>query len=224
MDIKIKGISYEIMETALQQAKEGRMHILDIMEQTIATPRESLSKYAPHLTTIQIPVEMIGKVIGPAGKTIRAIVQASTAEINIDDDGRVVIAAVSKEASEKALEMISRLVEVPEVGKVYKGKVKRLFDFGAMVEFLPEVSGLVHISQLDKNRVNKVEDVVKVGDEIEVKLVEVDNEGRYNLSRKALLLPDGGDGEGGHLRRHSSQHRSGGGHERHGGHGGGRRH
>jgi polyribonucleotide nucleotidyltransferase len=187
MDIKIRGISFDIMARALEQAKEGRNHILDIMAQTISEPRKELSPYAPRMTSIKIPVDMIGAVIGPQGKVIKNIVQQTGAEVNIEDDGTVVIAAVSGESGNKAKEMIERLVESPEVGKVYKGTVKRLMDFGVFVEFLPGKEGLLHISQIDHKRVAKVEDVFKIGDEVEVKLMEVDDMGRYNLSRKALL-------------------------------------
>ena len=187
MDIKIRGISFDIMARALEQAKEGRHHILGIMEQTIAEPRKELSQYAPRMTTMKIPVDMIGAVIGPQGKVIKDIVKQTGAEVNIEDDGTVVIAAVSGESSAKAKEMIERLIESQEVGKVYKGTVKRLMDFGVFVEFLPGREGLLHISQIDYKRVNKVEDVFKIGDEVEVKLMEVDDMGRYNLSRKVLL-------------------------------------
>ena len=187
MDIKIKGISFEIMTRALEQAKEGRAHILGIMEQSISEPRKELSQFAPRMTSMKIPIDMIGAVIGPGGKVIKNIVQQTGAEVNIEDDGSVVIAAVSAESSDKAREMIERLVEMPEVGKVYKGTVKRLMDFGAFVEFLPGKEGLLHISQIDYKRVNKVDDVFKVGDEVEVKLMEVDDMGRYNLSRKVLI-------------------------------------
>jgi polyribonucleotide nucleotidyltransferase len=187
MDIKIQGISFEIFEHALEQAKAGRLHILGIMNQTIATPRPDLSPYAPRLTTIKIPVDMIGSVIGPGGKVIRQIVKDTGAEINIEDDGTVVIASVSGEGTEKALAIINKIVEIPEVGKTYRGKVVRIMDFGAFVEILPGKDGLVHISQLALDRTEKVTDVVNIGDEIDVKLVEKDSEGRLNLSRKVLL-------------------------------------
>lgn len=187
MDIKIQGISFEIFERALAQAREGRLSILDVMENAMSAPRSDLSQYAPRLTTIKIPVESIGAVIGPGGKVIRQIVKDTGAEINIEDDGTIVIASVSAEGSRKALEIINKIVEIPEVGKIYQGKVTRIMDFGAFVEFLPGKEGLVHISHLDMNRVNSVTDVVKVGDPIEVKLIKKDEEGRYNLSRKALM-------------------------------------
>ncbi|MBI4548456.1 MAG: polyribonucleotide nucleotidyltransferase [Ignavibacteriae bacterium] len=187
MDIKIQGISFDIFEKALEQAREGRMKILDIMSQTIQEPRKELSKYAPRLSTLKIPVDMIGEVIGQGGKVIRQIVKDTGTEINIEDDGTVVIASTSATGTEKAIEIISKIVEIPEVGKTYKGKVSRITDFGAFVEFLPGKEGLVHISHLDVNRVNKVTDVLNLGDEVEVKLIQKDSEGRYNLSRKALM-------------------------------------
>ncbi len=192
MDIKIKGVSFEIMETALAQAKEGRMHILNIMREAIAEPRENISSYAPHLYTMTVPVEMIGAVIGPGGKNIRHIIEVSGAEINIDDDGTVVIAAVSGESASIAQAMIAKITEMPEKGKIYKGKVVKTTDFGAFVEILPGKEGLLHISQIDKKRVAKVEDVLKRGDMVTVKLLEIDKEtGKLSLSRKALLDDDG---------------------------------
>jgi polyribonucleotide nucleotidyltransferase len=205
MDIKIGGISFDIMERALEQAKEGRLHILDVMNSTLAEPRPSISSYAPSLITMMIPVASIGSVIGPGGKTIRGIIADTGTEINIDQDGTVTIAAMTKESGDKAREIIEKMTEAPEVGKVYNGTVKRLMDFGAFVEFLPGTEGLVHISQLDTSRVEKVSDVVKLGDTMEVKLMKIDQEGRYNLSRKAVITgeepgaQEDGDGEG---RRH----------------------
>lgn len=192
MDIKIKGVSFEIMETALAQAKEGRMHILGKMAEAIAEPRETISQYAPHLYTMTVPVDMIGAVIGPGGKNIRHIIEESGAEINIDDDGTVVIAAVSGESARKAQSMIAKITEVPEKGKIYKGKITKTTDFGAFVEILPGKEGLLHISQIAKERVKKVEDVLKRGDIVTVKLLEIDREtGKLSLSRKVLLDEDG---------------------------------
>jgi polyribonucleotide nucleotidyltransferase len=187
MDIKIKGISFDILEKALSQAKVGRMHILDIMAQTIAAPREEISRYAPRLESIKIPIDMIGALIGPGGKNIRQLVKDSGAEINVEDDGTVTVAAVEKESAEIALKYIRGLAEVPEVDKVYKATVKKITDFGAFVEILPGKEGLVHVSQLDVQRVEKVENFIKVGDIIEVKLMHVDSDGKMSLSRKALL-------------------------------------
>lgn len=187
MDIKIEGISFEVMEQALRQAKEGRMHILEVMNNTLSESRPSISQHAPSLITLTIPVDAIGGVIGPGGKTIRNIIAETGTEINIDQDGTVTIAALTKESGDKAREIIEKMTEQPEVGKVYEGTVKRLMDFGAFVEFLPGTEGLVHISQLDTNRVDKVSDVVKLGDKFDVKLMKIDSEGRYNLSRKAVI-------------------------------------
>ncbi len=187
MDIKIQGISFDIFEKALAQAKVGREHILGIMDKTLAQPKPDLSPYAPRLTTIKIPTDMIGAVIGPGGKMIRQIVKDTGAEINIEDDGTVTIASISAEGSAKALAIISKIVEIPEVGKLYPGKVTRTMDFGAFVEFLPGKEGLVHISHLATNRVNKVTDVVNVGDPLDVILLKKDEEGRYNLSHKATM-------------------------------------
>ena len=188
MDIKIQGITLEIMAEALEQAKAGRMHKLEKMNAHIATPKPTLSPYAPRFTVLKIPTDLIGAVIGPGGKNIRSIVAESGAEINIEDDGTIIIAATSQEASDKASELIGKITAVPEVGSVYQATVKKIMDFGAFVEILPGKEGLVHISQLDTKRVAKVSDVVKVGDVIEVKLLEIDDKGRLNLSHKALLL------------------------------------
>ncbi|HEY3250506.1 MAG TPA: polyribonucleotide nucleotidyltransferase [Ignavibacteria bacterium] len=188
MDIKVKGISFEIIETALQQAKEGRLHILSVMKEAIAEPRANLSPYAPHLYTMKVPVDMIGAVIGPGGKNIRHIIEESGAEINIEDDGTVTIAAVSGESASIAQSMIAKITEVPEKGKIYKGKVVKTTDFGAFVEILPNKEGLLHISQIDTKRIKKVEDVLKRGDVVTVKVLEIDKEtGKISLSRKVLL-------------------------------------
>lgn len=189
MDIKIQGISLELMATALEQAKAGRLHKLEKMNAAIAQPKPELSSYAPRFTTIKIPTDLIGTVIGPGGKMIRSIVADSGAtSINIEDDGSIQIAATSQEASDKALALISAITAVPEPGKIYKATVKRIMDFGAFAEILPGKEGLIHISQLDVKRVAKVTDVVKVGDTFDVKLLEVDEKGRLNLSRKALMV------------------------------------
>jgi len=188
MDIKIQGVSFEIMETALAQAKEGRMHILGKMLETIDKPRPNISQYAPHLYKMTVPVEMIGAVIGPGGKNIRHIIEQSGAEINIDDDGTVIIAAVSGESARIAQSMIAKITELPEAGKTYKGKVVKTTEFGAFVEILPGKEGLLHISQIDVNRVKKVEDILKRGDMVTVKVLAIDKEtGKVSLSRKAVL-------------------------------------
>lgn len=187
MDIKIDGINKEIFKQALAQAKRGREHIMGIMMDCISEPRKELSKYAPKITTIHIDPEKISKVIGPGGKTIKKIVEETGAKIDIEEDGRIYIAAVNSEQAAKAIDIINGITAEAEVGKVYTGKVTRLMAFGAFVEILPGKEGLVHISQLSTERVNKVEDVVSVGDEIVVKVTEIDQKGRINLSRKAVL-------------------------------------
>ena len=193
MDIKIRGISFDIMEKALSQAREGRLHILGIMNQSLSEPRESISQFAPHLYTLTVPVDMIGTVIGPGGKMIRHIIAESKSEIDIDDEGKVTIAAVSKESAAIARNMIMRLTEVPEVGKIYDGVVKSIKDFGAFVEIIPNKEGLLHISEIDVKRVAKVADVLKVGDIVQVKLLGIDEMGKLRLSRKALLKPEKSD-------------------------------
>jgi polyribonucleotide nucleotidyltransferase len=190
MDIKIKGIDRAILTQALAQAKEGRLFILDKMLAVIGEPRKELSQYAPRIITFEIDPDRIRDVIGPGGKMIRKIVEETGTEIDIEDDGRVFIAAVDAKAGEKAQEIIKRLTSDVEVGAIYMGKVTRLMNFGAFVEVLPGKEGLVHISQLAKERVAKVEDVVNIGDEIMVKVVEIDKQGRVNLSRKAVLMGD----------------------------------
>ena len=187
MDIKIKGLSKDILEKALAQAKKGRMFILGTMLQCIDKPKTELSPYAPRIISFTIDVDKIREVIGPGGKMIRKIVEMTGAQIDIEDDGRVFVSSVGQEGGIKAEKYIKALVSDPEVGIVYNGKVTRLMTFGAFVEILPGKEGLVHISQLAAERVNKVEDVVKVGDEISVKLMEIDSQGRLNLSRKELL-------------------------------------
>ncbi|MFZ1731903.1 MAG: polyribonucleotide nucleotidyltransferase [Bacteroidota bacterium] len=192
MDIKIKGISFEIMERALNQARDARMHILDKMNEAIAETNPELSRYAPRLTTIYVPVDMIGAVIGPGGKNIKSIIAESGAEINIEDDGRIIIAAVNSENSEKAVELIRRITQMPEAGEIYTGPVKRIAEFGAFVEILPGKEGLLHISQIDFRRLNTVEEVLKVGDVVTVKLLRVEDNGKMVLSRKALMEPPEG--------------------------------
>jgi len=187
MDIKTRGLSYEVLQKALDQAREGRLYILDRMLETISEPRPELSPYAPRIITIQIDPEKIGKVIGPSGKTIRAIQSETGVKIDIDDDGSVFIASADGEASERAIQMVQALTEEAEVGKIYTGKVVRTTDFGAFVEILPGTDGLVHISQLADYRVPNVEDVVRVGDEIMVMVIDIGNEGKIRLSRQAVL-------------------------------------
>ncbi|HEY7028719.1 MAG TPA: polyribonucleotide nucleotidyltransferase [Gemmatimonadales bacterium] len=190
MDIKIEGLDLKIMEEALEKARKGRMHILSEMEKALATPRPDLSKYAPRILTMMVKPDKIGDIIGPKGKTIRGIQDQTGAKISIEDSGLVTIAAVGGEAGEKARQMIASMVEEPEVGKVYEGPVKSTTAFGAFVEIMPGVEGLLHISELQHGRTEKTEDVVKKGDIVKVKLLEVDEKGRMRLSRKALLTKE----------------------------------
>jgi polyribonucleotide nucleotidyltransferase len=190
MDIKIEGLDLKIMEEALERARKGRLHILKEMARTLPTPRTELSKYAPRIFTMQIKPDKIGDVIGPKGKTIRGIQDATGAKISIEDTGVVTISAVGGEAGEKARAMIAAITTEPEVGRTYEGPVKSTTAFGAFVEILPGVEGLLHISELQHGRTEKTEDVVKKGDIVQVKLLEVDDRGRMKLSRKALLPRD----------------------------------
>lgn len=187
MDMKISGITRDILADALEQARRGRMHIMGKMLEAIQEPRPELSPYAPRIITMEIHPDKIRDVIGPGGKIIKKIIDETGVKIDIEDDGKVFIAAVDMEAGQKAVRIIETLVRDVEVGGVYLGKVTRLMNFGAFVEILPGKEGLVHISQLARERVAKVEDVVKVGDEILVKVTEIDRQGRVNLSRKDLL-------------------------------------
>jgi polyribonucleotide nucleotidyltransferase len=187
MDIKIEGLTKEILTDALAQARRGRMHILGKMLEAIDQPREELSPYAPRIITLQIHPDKIRDVIGPGGKIIKKIIEETGVKIDIEDDGKTFIAAVDMEAGKKAVKMIEDLVREVEVGETYEGKVTRIMNFGAFVEVLPGKEGLVHISQLAKERVEKVEDVVAIGDVVKVKVIEIDRQGRVNLSRKVLL-------------------------------------
>jgi polyribonucleotide nucleotidyltransferase len=190
MDIKIQGISFEIIEKALSQAKEGRHYILDKMNQVINTARESISPLAPRLITMQIETDQIGAVIGPGGKTIQGMQRLFGVDINIDDDGTVSIASPNKENATKCKDYIKKLTATPEVGEIYEGVITKIMDFGAFVEILPGKEGLLHISQIDNKRVNKVTDYFKEGDMVTVKLLKIEN-GKYSLSRKELLKEDG---------------------------------
>ena len=187
MDIKATGITPAIFTQALAQAKEGRAFILDHMLETLADPRQELNQNAPRMTRIMIPVEKIGAVIGPGGKTIRSIIEATGASIDVDNDGSVTIGATSGESADAAIKMVEGLTKEVEVGQTYVGKVSRLMNFGAFVEILPGKDGLVHSSELSTERVPSVEDVVAVGDELEVMVVEIDRMGRVNLSRRAVI-------------------------------------
>ena len=187
MDTKLKGVGFDVLEQALAQARRARLVILDTMQSTIAASRTEISRYAPRIYRIQVNPDKIGTVIGPGGKTIRGITEETKATIDIDNDGTVLIGSPDEQSARRAIEIIENLTRDVEVGEVYTGKVTRLMDFGAFVEVLPGKEGLVHISELADYRVASVGDVVKVGDEIMVKVVEIDRMGRINLSRRAVL-------------------------------------
>jgi polyribonucleotide nucleotidyltransferase len=187
MDIKIGGVTREVMAQALEQARQGRIHILDVMAKTIDTARGELSSHAPRIVTIRIKPDRIRDLIGPGGKTIRAIVEETGCKIDVEDDGTVLVASSDGIAMQKALDRIRGLTAEAEVGKIYRGTVRRVVDFGAFVEILPGTDGLVHISQLAHERVRQVTDVVREGDVIDVKVLEVDKSGKIRLSRKEAL-------------------------------------
>ena len=197
MDIKVQGLTVDILTEALKRANKARMHILDQMDQALDSPRDDLSEYAPRIVSIQINPEKIGEIIGPKGKTIRAIQEESGAKIDIDDSGIVKIAAVSAEAGARAREMIEAIVKDPEVGRIYEGPVKNTTTFGAFIEIMPGTEGLCHISELQDARTEKTEDVVRKGDIIRVKLLSIDEKGRLRLSRKAAMAEDAAASEDG---------------------------
>ncbi|MGA2025842.1 MAG: polyribonucleotide nucleotidyltransferase [Syntrophobacteraceae bacterium] len=190
MDVKISGVNREILKRALDQAKAGRLHILEKMKEAIAKPRSELSPYAPRVITIMINPDKIREVIGPGGKVIRAIVAETGAKIDIDDSGRVVVMSPDAEACDKAIARIRNITTEPEIGQLYMARVVRVTDFGAFAEILPNTEGLIHISQLENRRVRKVTDVVNEGDEVLVKVIDIDKDGRIRLSRKAALPPE----------------------------------
>jgi polyribonucleotide nucleotidyltransferase len=189
MDVKIAGISFEIFSEALEKARVARLKVLSAMEETISTPRTELSVYAPRITMLQVASEKVREIIGPGGRTIRSITEQTGAQIDIEDDGTVKIASYDAVNGQRAVEMIKALVEDPEIGRVYRGKVKRIVNFGAFVEILPGRDGLCHISELDDHRVGRVEDVVREGDIVEVKVIGIDSEGKIKLSRRQAMAP-----------------------------------
>lgn len=196
MDIKISGVNRDIMGRALHQAREGRLHILGIMNGTLAEPRVNVSGHAPRITTIKVKPDKIREIIGPGGKVIRGIIEATGVKIDVEDDGTVTIASSDEAASQKAIEMVQRIAAEAEIGKIYKGTVRKIVEFGAFVEILPGTDGLVHISQLAPERVRKVTDVLKEGDEVLVKVLEIDRQGKIRLSRKEALQETGGGASG----------------------------
>ena len=187
MDIKVEGLDRELMGKALEQAKAGRMHILGEMEKVLQSPREEMSKYAPRIITITVPKDKIRDVIGPGGKVIREIIDKTGVTIDINDDGVVSIASTDEDSAKRAVEFVQNLVQEVEIGKIYLGKVKKIVDFGAFVEIFPGTDGLVHISQICDRRIKNVSDEIQEGDEIKVKVIDVDQQGRVKLSRKEAL-------------------------------------
>jgi len=187
MDIKISGVTKAIMQQALDQARAGRIHILGEMAKAIAAPRPELSKYAPRITTITVKPDQVRTVIGPGGKNVRGIIEATGCAIDIEDDGRINIASSDGEACKLAIKMIRDLTQEAEVGRFYRGTVRRIMEFGAFVEIFPGTDGLVHISELDKERVRAVTDILKEGDEVVVKCIGIDKQGKIKLSRKEAL-------------------------------------
>jgi polyribonucleotide nucleotidyltransferase len=184
MDVKIDGVTVKMLEDTLKQAKDARMQIMENMKATISTPRKELSRYAPKVEIIKINPDKIGAIIGTGGKTINAIIEETGVSIDIEDDGKVFLGGVEPEGLARAKEIIKGLTEEPEIGKIYTGTVKKVLDFGAFVEILPGKEGLVHISNLAKQRVEKVEDIVKEGDSVTVKILNIDSTGRVQLSMK----------------------------------------
>jgi polyribonucleotide nucleotidyltransferase len=193
MDIKISGVNRDIMHRALHQAKQGRLHILGIMNSTLPSARTNVSGHAPRITTLRVKPDKIREIIGPGGKVIRGIIEATGVKIDVEDDGTVTIASSDEAASKKAVEMVQNIAAEAEVGKIYKGTVRKIVEFGAFVEILPGTDGLIHISQLAPERVRKVTDVLKEGDEVMVKVLEIDRQGKIRLSRKEALQDTGGD-------------------------------
>ena len=191
MDIKVGGITTEVMRKALDQARRGRLHILDKMREALATSRQSISAFAPRIVTIRIPVDKIRDVIGPGGKMIRSIIERTGVKIDVEDDGRVNVASADGESAAKAISIIQELTATPELNKTYMGKVQRITDFGAFVEIMPGTDGLLHVSEIANHRVKDVRDELKEGQEIMVKVINIDPTGKIRLSRKALLQDAG---------------------------------
>jgi polyribonucleotide nucleotidyltransferase len=192
MDIKVSGITLDIMRQALAQARAGRLEILEAMAAVLPAPRPSISAYAPRIVTIRIPTEKIREVIGPGGKTIRSIIEKTGVKIDVEDDGRVNVASADEGAAQRAIAMIQELTATPELNKSYLGRVERITDFGAFIEIMPGVDGLLHVSEIANYRVKDVRDELKEGEQVMVKVINVDPSGKVRLSRKALLAPDEG--------------------------------
>jgi polyribonucleotide nucleotidyltransferase len=197
MDIKVGGITTEIMRKALDQARNGRLHILGKMKEALGASRQSISLFAPRIVTIRIPVDKIRDVIGPGGKMIRSIIERTGVKIDVEDDGRVNVASADGESAAKAISIIQQLTATPELNKTYLGKVQRITDFGAFVEIMPGTDGLLHVSEIANHRVKDVRDELKEGEQVLVKVISIDPSGKIRLSRKALLAEEEGGGEGG---------------------------
>jgi polyribonucleotide nucleotidyltransferase len=187
MDIKVSGITLEIMRHALAQARKGRLEILHKMQAALAAPRPDISSFAPRIVTIRIPTEKIRDVIGPGGKMIRSIIERTGVKIDVEDDGRVNVASADEAAAQKAIGIIQELTATPELNKTYVGKVQRITDFGAFVEIMPGTDGLLHVSEIANHRVKDVRDELKEGEQVMVKVINIDPTGKIRLSRKALL-------------------------------------
>ena len=190
LDIKVQNIGFDVIETTFEQAREARNQILDLINETIPTPRSEMSPYAPRMIQIKFPVDKIGAVIGPGGKMIRSIVEETKATVDVQDDGTIVIGSPDESSTNRAIQIIEGLTKEPKVGDIYTGKVVRIMNFGAFVEILPGTDGMVHISELANEHVATVEDVVKQGEEITVQIIGIDPSGRIALSRRALLEED----------------------------------
>jgi polyribonucleotide nucleotidyltransferase len=213
MDIKVAGITMQIMREALEQARVGRLFILGKMSETLSAPRATTSAFAPRIVSIKIPVDKIRDVIGPGGKTIRSIIERTGVKIDVEDDGRVNVASTDEGSAARAIAIIQELTATAEVNKTYLGKVQRITDFGAFVEILPGVDGLLHISEIAPHRIKDVRDELKEGEQLLVKVINVDPSGKIRLSRKALLQEGGEGGEGGNAPAAAQSHGGGGGPE-----------
>ena len=187
MDIKTTGVSSAVMAQALEQARQGRLHILQAMESILTAPRSQLSSNAPRIVTIKVHRDKVREVIGPGGKTIRGIIETTGVTIDVSDDGAVVIASVDEAAAQEAVRMVQELTQEAEIGRIYQGKVRKIMDFGAFVEIFPGTDGLLHISQISDRRLNKVTDELQEGDQVLVKVLEVDQNGRIRLSHKEAV-------------------------------------
>jgi len=192
MDIKVSGITTEVMTKALDQARRGRLHILEHMKTALPASRQNISAFAPRIVTIRIPVDKIRDVIGPGGKMIRSIIERTGVKIDVEDDGRVNVASADGASAQKAISIIQELTATPELNKTYMGKVQRITDFGAFVEIMPGTDGLLHVSEIANHRVKDVRDELKEGEQLLVKVINIDPTGKIRLSRKALLQEEAG--------------------------------